>query len=128
MENIKHLLYNYLINIGLSETSAKYLNMIGLLIILLIIVFIVDFVVRKIIISVSHKISKNSKTKFDDLLISNKVPRNVAHIIPLILALNFIPVVFSDFLYAENIIEKGLKRQKFALATFIDIASAFDRL
>ena len=27
-----------------------------------------------------------------------------------------------------NMIEKGLRRQKFALATFIDIASAFDRL
>jgi len=68
-----------------------------------------DFLIRKLIIMVSHKISVSSKTKFDDLLIANKVPHYFAHIIPLLITLELVPLVFSDFLYAENIIEKGLQ-------------------
>ena len=109
MTNIKHFFYKQLINIGTSETTAKYLNMVALLIVLLIIVLIVDYIARKTIRIISQKISSSSKTKFDDLLISNKAPRNIAHIVPLIIALELIPIVFSDFLYAENIIQKGLR-------------------
>ena len=109
MTNIKHLLYDYLIKTGVSESSAKYFNMIGLLIIVLILVFIADYIARKAIRVVSQKISKTSKTKFDDLLITNNVPRNLAHIVPLIIALELTPILFSDFLYTESIIEKGLK-------------------
>lgn len=109
MTNIKHFFYNHLISIGVSENYAKYLNMTALVIALIILLLLVDYIVRKTIRIISHKISKSSKTRFDDLLIANKAPRNIAHIIPLILALELTPMVFSDFLYAENIIEKGLK-------------------
>jgi miniconductance mechanosensitive channel len=50
-----------------------------------------------------------SKSKFDNILVSNRVPRNIAHIIPLIIALKLIPTVFFDFPFFENIIEKGLQ-------------------
>ena len=39
MDKIKHLLYDYLISVGLNETTASYLNMIALLLALLIVVF-----------------------------------------------------------------------------------------
>ena len=66
-------------------------------ILLLILVIIADYIARKIIIIISHKISSTSKTKFDDLLVINKAPRNIAHIVPLIIALGLTPIVFSDF-------------------------------
>ena len=46
---------------------------------------------------------------FDDILVTNKLPRNVAHIIPLLLLIEFVPQVFSDFPVVEDIIEKTLK-------------------
>lgn len=107
-ENI-HFIYSYLVEIGIAETTARYLNMIALLIGALIIIFFIDYVVRRILRSVSARIAKRSKTNFDDILISNKLPRNVAHIIPLILALEFVPTIFKDFPYLENIIKKGLE-------------------
>jgi len=109
MNNITHLVYDFLINIGITETSAKYLNMIALLAIALVIIFIVDYIVRRILMSISSRIAKTSKTNFDDILITNKVPRNIAHIIPLLIALEFIPIVLIDFQYLENIIEKSLQ-------------------
>ena len=109
MDTIQHLLYDYLISAGLSETTSKYLNMLALLIGLLIITFIVDFIIRKLLINAFTVFADKSKSKFDNILVKNKVTRNIAHIIPLILALEFIPSVFIDFDYFENIIEKCLQ-------------------
>ena len=109
MDNFKHLVYNYLIELGSTETLAKYLNMFALLLALIIVVFVVDFIIRKLLIQAFSQVAKRSKTHFDDLLVANKAPRNIAHIASLLLALKFIPVVLTDFQYYEKIAEKGLK-------------------
>ena len=105
---LKHLLYDYIVTIGFSENAARYVNMLVLLIILLIIVFTVDFLIRKMIRSFFTKFANETKTNFDNLLLKNKVPRNMAHIIPLIIALQLSPVVFADFANFDIVIEKGL--------------------
>jgi miniconductance mechanosensitive channel len=107
--NIEHLLYDYLVTSGMSVVIAKYLNMIALLIGLLIIAFLIDFVMRKIIVQLFSKFASKTKTNFDNLLVQNKAPRNIAHIIPLIIVLELLPIVFVDFNYIENIIQKGLE-------------------
>jgi miniconductance mechanosensitive channel len=107
--NMEHLLYDYLVKTGMSPITAKYLNMIVLLLMLLIVAFLVDFLIRKIIVNLFKKFTLKSKTNFDDLLVKNKAPKSIAHIIPLIVVLEFIPFVFKDFPYFENIVEKGLQ-------------------
>ena len=107
MNNLKHLLYDYLVSLGLSEGSAKYLNMFALLLALLLLVFIVDYLTRKILVNAFMRFSSRSKSNFDDILVTNKAPRNIAHIFPLLIALEFIPIVFSDFNVCENVVEKG---------------------
>lgn len=109
MNNINHGLYDYLVSVGLSVNSAKYLNMLALLLALLLIVFVVDFITRKLLVKAFTQFASVSKSNFDDLLVNNKVPRNIAHIIPLLIALEFIRDVFIDFPTFENIVEKGLK-------------------
>ncbi len=106
---LKHWVFDKLIEYGVSEQAAEYLNMIILLVGLLIIIFIVDVIIRKILIGAFTQFAKRSKTNFDDLLISNKVPRNIAHIVPLLIALEFVPDVLADFYNFEIIVEKGLK-------------------
>lgn len=106
---IKHLIYDYLIDLGLSVTYAKYINMMVLLVALLVIAFLVDYIIKKIIINLFTQFTIKTKTKFDNFLVTNKVPQNVAHIIPLIFGLEFIPIVFADFPYFENMVEKGFK-------------------
>ncbi|WP_203258366.1 mechanosensitive ion channel family protein [Hyunsoonleella ulvae] len=106
---IKHWLYKKLIELGISEQSAEYLNMLVLLVGLLLIIFLIDIIIKKLLIGTFSQFAKKSKTNFDDLLISNKVPTNIAHIIPLLVAIEFVPDVFVDFGNFEIIIEKGLK-------------------
>ncbi|MEM9680539.1 MAG: mechanosensitive ion channel domain-containing protein [Bacteroidota bacterium] len=109
MDRLKHLIYDFLVSKGVSESSAAYLNMIILLVAVLIIAFLIDFVTKRILWRTSAGIAKRTKTNFDDILISNKLPRNVAHIIPLLILIEFTPAIFSDFDYTENLIEKTLK-------------------
>jgi len=109
LNTIKHLLYDHLIALGLSENSAKYINMLALLLALLIFVFIIDFVIRKIIVNAFTAFSNKSKSNFDNILVANKAPRNIAHIIPLLIVLEFVPYVFTDFPVFENFVEVGLQ-------------------
>jgi len=109
MDTIKHLLYDYLVSVGLTETSSKYLNMLALFIALSILVFIIDFITRKLLVQLFTQFATKSKTNFDDLLVVNKVPRNVAHVIPLLVIIKFMPIVLTDFGYYEVIVEDGMK-------------------
>lgn len=104
MERIRHYFYDHFMSLGLSEVSAKYLNMLCLLIILVIILFITDRIARRLIINISNRFSENTKTNFDDLLVSHRAPRRVAHLVPLILTIKLFPVVFHDFPHFEGYI------------------------
>ena len=106
---MKHYIYDLLIDKGLSANTAKYLNMLALLIALLIVAFVIDFVTKRLLWRFSASIAKRTKTNFDDILINNKLPRNIAHIVPLIILIEFVPQVFSDFPVVEDVIEKTLK-------------------
>ena len=109
MNGLSHFLYDHLISLGMSDISAKYLNMTALLILLLLVLVIVDLVIRKFILNLFVQFSNQTKTNFDNYLVDNKVPRNVAHIIPLIIALNYVPLVFIDFQNTGRFLEKGLQ-------------------
>ena len=109
MEQITHRIYDYLVSTGLSEDWSEIINMIILLVGILLVLFLLDFILRRILLGVFVRLSKKSKTQFDDLLVKNKAPRNFAHIIPVVLAYKAIPAIFGDFQTAENIILKGIE-------------------
>jgi miniconductance mechanosensitive channel len=103
--------------------DAKYVNMIVLIVLLMIALGIIDLLVRKVLVNIFVRFSERTKTDFDNFMVANKVPRNIAHIIPLLVALNFIPFVFIDFPNFENMIEKGL--QVFSIILTIWIIRSF---
>jgi miniconductance mechanosensitive channel len=106
--NLQHLVNDYLVSIGTSDITAKYLNMVFLFLCLLIFAFSVDFIIRKIILKLFSEFANKTKTNFDNLLVKNKTPRNMAHIIPLIIVMELTPFVFADFAFIELIVSKGL--------------------
>jgi len=108
MNEFSHYFYQYFLKLGLTEISAKYLNMMVLLLIMLIVILTIDLVIRKFLLNLFTRLSEKTKTHFDDYVVKNKVPRNVAHIIPMLIALEFVPIALVDFDYLENLVEKGL--------------------
>lgn len=109
MKNISHFFYDRFILSGMSVSLAEYLNMAILLVGLLLVLFITDFLTRKIIVVAFNRFSEKTNTHFDNLLVKNKAPRNIAHIIPVIIADNLLDNVFVHFEAAEKFAQKGLE-------------------
>lgn len=105
--NIGHFLYDYFLELGATETTARYLNAISLLIAAIVLVLLIDLVIWRIIRVISVRTARMTKTTFDDIIITNKVPRYLAHIIPLGLMLELIPAIFTDFPYWKNVAMKA---------------------
>ncbi|GAB5473699.1 MAG: mechanosensitive ion channel [Maribacter sp.] len=97
MERLSHKIYDILVDMGLSSDWAAYINLAILFIGLLLLLLLLDFILRKVLIGLFSRLSLNSKTHFDDLLVKNRAPRNIAHIVPLLLLAKAIPTVFQDF-------------------------------
>ena len=109
MEQISHIIYDYLVTTGLSEDWSEIVNMLILLVGILLLLSLFDYILQRLLLGVFVRLSNNSKTNFDDLLVKNKAPRNIAHIIPVVLAYNAVPAIFRDFPTTENIIQKGIE-------------------
>lgn len=109
MEQLSHMLYDYLIASGLSDEWAAFINMGVVLICVLIALFVAELFLKKVLVGISTRLSINSKTHFDDFLIRNKVPRNVAHIFPLVIGFKVVPYIFMDYPAIESFVLKGLE-------------------
>ncbi|MEZ4796666.1 MAG: mechanosensitive ion channel family protein [Flavobacteriaceae bacterium] len=119
MKEVQCFFYDMFIACGISVNVAKYLNMLCLLILLAIIIYITDTITRRLLRIGFIKLAKKSKTNFDNLLISHRVPRNIAHLVPLFLTIKLFPVVFYDFPEFEKYIIIILKVYGIILAVWI---------
>ncbi|MDO1500555.1 mechanosensitive ion channel [Winogradskyella maritima] len=108
MQTLDCLFYDMFLDWGVSESTATYLNMLTLLVISLVAVFLIDALIRRVLRQVSANIANRTKSSFDDILIANKLPRNVAHIIPVLLFSQLIPIIFRDFERASTIMKTTL--------------------
>ncbi|WP_298421979.1 mechanosensitive ion channel domain-containing protein [uncultured Kordia sp.] len=96
-KNWFRFVYDYLIAEGYSQETAIYINVTIGIVAITIISFIVDFIVRRMLISVSNRIAPKTKNDFDDFLVKNNLPQNIAHVIPILLIEQASPYLFADF-------------------------------
>lgn len=89
--------YQLLLNWGLPETAARYLNLFIQLGLFFVVLWAVYAISRGVLRSLLGRMARNTKTKFDDYLINNRAPAKLARIIPLSLASSLIPVVLTGF-------------------------------
>ena len=92
------LLYKFLLEyfrgLGGMDVWAKPLSAFAILILIVLIAWIAHFLTRQIILRIVSRIAKQTKTKWDDILIKNKVFRGLAHLVPA-----FIMYYLVDFSY-----------------------------
>ncbi|MDB4094441.1 mechanosensitive ion channel family protein [Flavobacteriaceae bacterium] len=90
-------------------------------------IILVDYIIRKIILGTFSKLAAKSKTNFDDIMVTNRVPRNVAHLIPFLLAYNFIPSLFFNYPYWQILSKKTISVVGIML-TIIGVRSVLNSL
>ena len=102
MSEYGHYFSSYFVKLGLSEPWAIFLNMLMLFFILCVIIIVSDIVARKVLARLFNKFSSKTKTKFDDFLIVHKTPRNIAHLVPLLVTIKLFRLVFHDYPELES--------------------------
>ncbi|MUH37465.1 mechanosensitive ion channel family protein [Zobellia amurskyensis] len=118
-EGLHRILYDYLLKTGISESLASYLNLLILLVAALILAWFLDLIIWKVLRSISLRFARKSKTNFDNFLVINKVPRYVAHIVPLLVLFEFLPFAFFHFEYGGQLALKVLQILFVVLTLFI---------
>jgi len=90
-------LTDWLIGLGVGETSAMYLKLVILLVILYIFSYVTNLIVKKILIRSIRSAIKKTKSVWDDALVENKVFISLSHIAPAIVIYLTTPYIFEDF-------------------------------
>ncbi len=90
-------LTDWLIGLGVEETSAMYLKLIILLFVLFIFTYVTNLIVKKVLIRSIRSVIKKTKTVWDDALVENKVFNTLSHIAPAVVIYLTTPYIFEDF-------------------------------
>lgn len=104
--DIYNWVHKKLLGWGLPESIVNYINLLVLLSLSLIFLWAVYAISRRVLLSITSRMAKNTATKFDDFLINNRVPAKLARIIPLSLSSSLIPIVLTGFPGWINIADK----------------------
>ncbi len=108
MEYLYNQLNDLLLSLKVSSYFSDLITHSVLFIGLILIIILVDYVIRKTLLATFSRIAAKSKTDFDDIMVINNVPRNIAHFVPFIIAYKFIPSLFFDNIFLQDFSQKSI--------------------
>jgi miniconductance mechanosensitive channel len=91
---------------GMSRSVSTYLSLFFNTILLCVLAYGLYMVFRFILVTILAIVAQRTKTKFDDLLVSNKTAKYIAYLVPLFFVFRSVPVILDKFEYWENIFGK----------------------
>lgn len=106
IEKIFTFLYPILRKWGFGSSLASYLSLIINIIILCVFAYVIYVVFRLILVTIMAVIAQKTKTKFDDLLVTNKTAKYIAHLIPLLFIYKAVPIILDRYEYWEGLFGK----------------------
>lgn len=106
VEKIFGWCYPLLKKLDLGETLSAYLSLAINIFVLAILSYFIFLVFRFLLVRTMIIIARRTKTIFDDLLVSNKTAKYIAHLIPLLFIYKCVPIILENFVYWETIFGK----------------------
>jgi miniconductance mechanosensitive channel len=106
IEKIFGFLYPIFRKLGMGYNFASYLSLIFNIALLCLLAYFIYVVFRLILVTVMVFIAKKTKTKFDDLLVTNKTAKYIAHLIPLLFIFKVVPIILNKYEYWESVFGK----------------------
>lgn len=89
-----------------GETLSAYLSLAINIIVLAFLSYLIFLVFRFVLVRTLIVMARKTKTRFDDLLVSNKTAKYIAHLIPLLFIYKCVPILLENFVYWESIFGK----------------------
>lgn len=106
IEKIFTFLYPVLRKWGLGSSSASYLSLMLNIILLCLLAYAIYIVFKFVLVTIMMVVAQKTKTKFDDLLVTNKTAKYIAHLIPLLFIYKSVPVILDRYEYWEGVFGK----------------------
>lgn len=106
IEKIFTFLYPIFRKWGLGSSSASYLSLLLNSLVLYVLAYLIYIIFRFILVTILAVVAQKTKTKFDDLLVSNKTAKYIAYLIPLLFIYKAVPIILDRFEYWEGIFGK----------------------
>lgn len=91
---------------GLGSNLASYLSLLLNIAILCLLAYAIYYVFRLVLVTVMMVVAQKTKTKFDDLLVTNKTAKYIAHLIPLLFIYKSVPIILERYEYWEGVFGK----------------------
>ncbi|HUH25676.1 MAG TPA: mechanosensitive ion channel domain-containing protein [Flavobacterium sp.] len=88
---------NIWLQLGINSQTAHILNSLLLVCLLFLILYALDHILRRLFMLILIKNIRRSKTKIDDYLIRNGVLKNAIHLVPIFIAKQATPFIFTGF-------------------------------
>lgn len=106
IEKLFGWLYPLLKKWHFNDTIASYLSVAINIIVMCFVAFLIYIISKKIFVTLLIFIAKKSRTKLDDLLVSNQTANYIAHLIPFLFIYKSVPNILEDFVYWEGVFGK----------------------
>ncbi|WP_367769884.1 mechanosensitive ion channel domain-containing protein [Flavobacterium sp. WC2421] len=106
IEKIFQLLYPIFRKWGMNYTFASYISLIFNIALLCFLAYSIYVVFRLVLVTIMVFIAQKTKTQFDDLLVSNKTAKYIAHLIPLLFIYKSVPIILDKYEYWESVFGK----------------------
>ncbi|RTZ07100.1 mechanosensitive ion channel [Flavobacterium bomense] len=106
IEKIFTFLYLVLRKWGLGNSLASYFSLVLNIIVLCVLAYVIYAIFRLVLVTIMAVIAQKTKTKFDDLLVTNKTAKYIAHLIPLLFIYKSVPIILDRFEYWEGFFGK----------------------
>ena len=91
---------------GFNTTFAEYTSLLVNLLQLSILSYIIYVFFRFLVVTIMALVARKTRTKFDDLLISNNTAKYIAYLIPLLFIYKSVPIILENYNYWETIFSK----------------------
>ena len=106
IEKLFTFLYPIFRKWGFGSSFASYLSLLLNIAILCLLAYAIYIVFRLVLVTVMMVIAQKTKTKFDDLLVTNKTAKYIAHLIPLLFIYKSVPIILERYEYWEGVFGK----------------------
>lgn len=94
---VYNAVFNLLLDLGLTEQAAHTVNAIVLMILFGLVLYAGDYFFRRVLLYFILRAVRKTSTKLDDYLLRNKVVTYFMHIVTVLVAKAFLPLMFLGF-------------------------------
>ena len=86
--NLFNATYDFFKKLDFSDSNSAYLSLIINFTILIIVAYLLDFLCKRLFTVLLSHLAAKTKSTFDDILVSNKTAKYLAHLVPLLFVIN----------------------------------------